>query len=58
VRIMEILKVLSISVASGLALAASAALALHWLLGPLEHWRQERLAQARILNAGPTRMAH
>jgi hypothetical protein len=55
---MDILKVLSISVASGVALAASAALALHWLLGPLEHWRQERLAQARILNAGPTRVAH
>jgi len=55
---METLKVLSISIASGLALAAAAALALHLLLGPLEHWRQERLAQARVPNAGTTRMAH
>jgi len=58
VNSMEILKVLGISVASGLVFAASAALALHWLLGPLEHWRQERLAQARVPGTGTARIAH
>jgi hypothetical protein len=55
---MEVLKVLGISVAAAASAALLAELCLHWLLIPLELWRQSRLQASQVTPVAPGRLAH